>query len=401
MGFCGDIVKYFFKSTCKANVKSCIFSADEFHHILERERYRADRYDSWFTLICFDTPKLIRSSEATTQLINVIISRKFRKTDEVGWMEDGMHIGVILYRATPHGAKIFAESVYMLMGGLETPLVYHLCPYPDKQGNDDSYFNDVLPPAFLKPEIEDHKRMGEKEALPVSQESKQVLPSSFQVSLNKSGANLVFIHKEMRIFVKSMPVWKRVIDIFGAAAGIVIFSPIMLLSIIAIKCSSKGPVIFKQHRCGIDCKPFSFYKFRSMCLDAETKKNELMENNEREGPVFKMSDDPRVTPVGRIIRKWSLDELPQLFNVLKGDMSLVGPRPPTMDEVPKYEKWQNRRLEIKPGITCLWQISARHDKCFKKWTRLDIDYIINRSFLLDLRILLKTVPAVLLHKGAC
>ena len=114
-----------------------------------------------------------------------------------------------------------------------------------------------------------------------------------------------------------------------------------------------------------------------------------------------MTDDPRITPVGRFIRKWSIDELPQLFNVLKGDMSLVGPRPPTLDEVDEYKLWQDRRLEITPGITCLWQIYARHDKCFERWVRLDLEYARRRSFLLDLQILLKTLPAVLSHRGAC
>lgn len=202
-------------------------------------------------------------------------------------------------------------------------------------------------------------------------------------------------------FHKRIPIWKRAMDIVGSISCIIIFSPIMLAIACAIKLTSKGPVLFKQQRSGFGGKPFSFYKFRSMVVDAECMKNDLLEYNHREGPVFKMKDDPRITRIGNFIRKWSLDELPQLFNVMLGDMSLVGPRPPTLDEVARYEKWQDWRLEIKPGITCLWQIYARDDKSFDNWVRLDIEYIERRSLLLDMKILFNTVPAVLSCRGAC
>ena len=203
-----------------------------------------------------------------------------------------------------------------------------------------------------------------------------------------------------QIFVRRIPFWKRAMDIVGAIVGLIIFSPLMLTVAIAIKLTSKGPVIFKQKRAGLGGKPFTFYKFRSMVLDAENKKKGLMKFNFRTGPVFKMTDDPRITSVGKFIRKWSFDELPQFYNVLKGDMSLVGPRPPTLDEVPQYDNWQNRRLEVKPGITCLWQISARHKSDFDNWVRLDIEYVRKQSLLLDLKILILTLPAVLSRKGA-
>jgi len=201
-------------------------------------------------------------------------------------------------------------------------------------------------------------------------------------------------------FVQRMPSWKRVSDIIGAIIGLIIFSPIILIIAIGIKITSEGPVIFKQKRAGLGGRPFTFYKFRSMVVDAEAKKKNLMEFNERTGPVFKMKEDPRVIPIGKIIRKCSLDELPQFYNVLKGDMSLVGPRPPTLDEVSKYEGWQNERLEIKPGITCLWQVFARHKSNFDEWVRLDIKYAQTCCKLLDLKILLLTFPAVLFRKGA-
>lgn len=203
-----------------------------------------------------------------------------------------------------------------------------------------------------------------------------------------------------QIFVRRIPLWKRGMDILGAIVGLVVFSPVMLAVTIAIKLTSKGPVIFKQKRAGLGGKPFTFYKFRSMVIDAEDKKKQLMKFNFRTGPVFKMNNDPRITTVGKFIRKSSLDELPQFYNVLRGDMSLVGPRPPTLDEVPQYDSWQNRRLEVKPGITCIWQISARHDSDFDNWVRLDIEYVKKKSLLLDIKILLLTMPAVLSRKGA-
>lgn len=209
------------------------------------------------------------------------------------------------------------------------------------------------------------------------------------------------VYELKSFFHKRIPIWKRAMDIVGSISCIIIFSPIMLAIACAIKLTSKGPVLFKQQRSGFGGKPFSFYKFRSMVVDADHMKNDLLEYNHREGPVFKMKNDPRITHIGNFIRKWSLDELPQLFNVLLGDMSLVGPRPPTLDEVVRYEKWQDWRLEIKPGITCLWQIYARDDKSFDNWVRLDIEYIERRSLLLDLKILFNTVPAVLSCRGAC
>jgi exopolysaccharide biosynthesis polyprenyl glycosylphosphotransferase len=171
-------------------------------------------------------------------------------------------------------------------------------------------------------------------------------------------------------------------------------------SSIAIKVTSAGPVFFKQQRCGLNGRLFTMYKLRSMVDNAEQARFELEALNEMDGPVFKSSRDPRRTAVGRFLRKFSIDELPQLYNVLRGDMSLVGPRPPLPEEVARYEGWQRRRLSMKPGITCLWQISGRNEISFHDWMKLDLTYIDNWSLLLDLKILLKTVPVVLLGRGA-
>jgi lipopolysaccharide/colanic/teichoic acid biosynthesis glycosyltransferase len=180
----------------------------------------------------------------------------------------------------------------------------------------------------------------------------------------------------------------------------IILSPILVATAIAIKIDSSGPILFRQKRVGLNGRNFTLYKFRSMVKNAEKMREQIEHLNEMSGPVFKIRDDPRLTKVGKFIRKFSIDELPQLFNVLKGDMSLVGIRPPISEEVKKYERWQRRRLSMKPGITCIWQVSGRNKVDFDQWMRMDLNYIDNWSLKLDFKLLLKTIPAVLFTKGA-
>ena len=193
---------------------------------------------------------------------------------------------------------------------------------------------------------------------------------------------------------------RRIFDFVGSIILILILSPVFLLITLAIGLDSRGPAIYRQVRCGLNGRRFTFYKFRSMVQGAETRKGDLLAHNLMDGPVFKMKNDPRVTRVGRFLRKTSLDELPQLFNVLRGDMSFVGPRPPIPEEVEKYEGWQRRRLSMKPGITGLWQVSGRNQIDFQQWMKLDLEYIDNWSMWLDFKILIKTILVVLLRKGA-
>jgi exopolysaccharide biosynthesis polyprenyl glycosylphosphotransferase len=194
---------------------------------------------------------------------------------------------------------------------------------------------------------------------------------------------------------------KRAVDAGLSFAALIVLAPLMLVVAILIKATSPGPVFFAQDRVGMNQRRFRIYKFRSMVIDAEEKKKELAHLNEiADGPAFKMKDDPRITRIGRFIRKTSIDELPQLFNVLHGEMSLVGPRPPLPDEVKRYEWLFRKRLSVKPGITCVWQISGRSNTTFERWMQMDNEYIENWSIWLDLKILVKTVPAVLLGRGA-
>lgn len=193
---------------------------------------------------------------------------------------------------------------------------------------------------------------------------------------------------------------KRAVDLCVSLILFLCTLPVQLVAALAIKMSSRGPIFFRQVRCGLNGRHFTLLKFRTMSAGAEGRLAEISHLNEMSGPVFKASKDPRLTPVGRLLRRHSIDELPQLLNVIRGDMSLVGPRPPLPEEVSRYQPWQHRRLSMKPGITCLWQVSGRNDLDFDRWMALDLKYIDTWSPMLDLKILLKTVPAVLSGRGA-
>jgi lipopolysaccharide/colanic/teichoic acid biosynthesis glycosyltransferase len=193
---------------------------------------------------------------------------------------------------------------------------------------------------------------------------------------------------------------KRLLDLILSGGALLALSPLLLLIAASAKLEDGGPIFYRSTRVGRGGRPFCFWKFRSMIRDAESSRDRLQNLNEVDGPVFKIENDPRITRVDRILRRTSMDELPQFWNVFIGDMSLVGPRPPIAEEVVKYEPWQLRRLSVRPGLTCLWQISGRCRIGFDEWMRLDMEYIDRRSFALDVEILARTIPAVLSGEGA-
>lgn len=194
---------------------------------------------------------------------------------------------------------------------------------------------------------------------------------------------------------------KRLFDITFSSIALVALAPFFLLFAVLIKLSSPGPVFYKQIRCGLNGRKFVLYKFRTMDTNAEERLQELMRFNEMQGPAFKLQDDPRIHPLGKFLRKFSLDEIPQFFNVLRGDMSLIGPRPPLPREVEQYDDWHRRRLRMRPGITCLWQVNGRNKITdFDDWANLDLEYIDNWSLGLDFKILVRTIPVVLMGTGA-
>jgi len=200
-------------------------------------------------------------------------------------------------------------------------------------------------------------------------------------------------HDEFRLLAK------RLIDLLCAGAAAVVLAPFLAIVAVAIKLTSRGPVLFRQQRCGLNGRLFTLLKFRSMVQDAEAMKASLADRNER-SLVFKIKNDPRLTPLGKWLRKFSIDELPQLWNVIRGDMSLVGPRPAVPEEVEQYERWQRRRLRMRPGLTCLWVVEGRDSVDFERWMELDMRYIDNWSLALDWKIILRTIPQVVTGKGA-
>ena len=210
------------------------------------------------------------------------------------------------------------------------------------------------------------------------------------MDLEQSGielGNKIIVEKKYSIY----NFLKRSMDILGALCGILILSPIGIIVAASIKIESKGPIFFGQKRVGKNSKEFIMYKFRSMVTNAEELKEKLQEQNEMSGPMFKMKNDPRITKVGKFIRKTSIDELPQLWNVLKGDMSLVGPRPSLPKEVEEFEPWMKRRLDVKPGLTCYWQVSGRNNIDFEEWMALDVKYVEERNLWVDIKLIFKTV----------
>lgn len=236
--------------------------------------------------------------------------------------------------------------------------------------------------------------------------ARQALFAELNLPTSKAGLRLLQFRHRMKILLweaglGSLFAVKRVMDILGAGVGLLLLSPLLLAVALAIVIEDGRPFLFRQQRVGLNGRVFPFYKFRSMYRNAEAIRQELLARNESaDGVIFKMKQDPRVTRVGRFIRRFSIDELPQLFNVITGDLALVGPRPPLPAEVAEYTLEDRKRLHVKPGLTCFWQIQGRSEIPFKDQVRLDLQYIQSQSILTDIWILLKTIPAVLTGKGA-
>jgi len=218
--------------------------------------------------------------------------------------------------------------------------------------------------------------------------------------LDAHGLTDGYIHYQSVTSKPTQMALKRAFDILSSGIGLWVLAPLLATVALLVRLTSRGPVLFRQTRVGLHGRPFRMLKFRTMVENAEALKAQLAAHNEVDGPVFKMKRDPRITPIGRFLRKFSIDELPQLINVLRGDMSVVGPRPPVPSEVAKYEPWQRRRLSVRPGLTCIWQVSGRNEISFEQWMYMDLQYIDNWSFPKDISLILKTLPVVFTGRGA-
>jgi len=336
-----------------------LHSIEAFRALLERMRARADRTGGEFSLVEFST-RHVQTDDASLMYLVRTLKGHLRLSDEAGRL-DRHSLGVVLPSASAEDAWNLADRV-----GLHYPLDL---PLPECKVY--RYPTDWL-----------------------SNKSAQAGEAKRPASEKKP------VHAMEPLFARRTPTWKRCLDVTAAAAGLIALTPLFALVALSIKITAPGPVFFRQWRTGRGGRKFQLIKFRSMVVDAESQKQALMDRNEQDGPAFKIKHDPRITPLGRFLRATSIDELPQLWNVLVGDMSLVGPRPLPCHEAAACSRWQRRRLDVVPGLTCTWQVAGRSSVSFAEWMRMDLRYVHSRSLQKDLKLLLRTVPAVVFGTGS-
>jgi lipopolysaccharide/colanic/teichoic acid biosynthesis glycosyltransferase len=341
-----------------------LLSVNRLLFFLERARFQANRTDTPFCLIAFTVKPGDCHGKVVSVLANILHDR-LRITDDKGYLEDG-RIGVILPDTPEAGAHVVARDVCH--------------KYRQAGGNNISYEVYVYPSDF---DLDGN-----------------LVTESEELVSDAAGGSKIGVHAMSGLFAIKLPLWKRALDVLCASAALIVLSPVFLVAAAMVKFSSPGPVLFVQRRAGLGGKPFPIYKFRTMRVGADAEKAMLRQFSEQDGPAFKLTNDPRVTKWGQILRSTSIDELPQLLNVIKGDMSLVGPRPLPIEESDECETWHRHRLDVTPGITCIWQVTGRSTVSFSEWVRMDIEYIKSMSLRKDVELLAMTVPSVLLCKGA-
>jgi lipopolysaccharide/colanic/teichoic acid biosynthesis glycosyltransferase len=426
--------------------------------VIRRETSRADRTGRQFCVVLFRVKgggRARRPSVSTCRVARVLL-RRVRQTDDVGWFDD-RHLCAVLPETPAAGARVFAARACDELARRQPRPLSVVYGYPgtsaaDGEADEDHAAVGAGEIAFADPtpaiagrifprssgngghdgDDGHHGRDGlngkraaalaEAVALAeapfgnagelglgVRRQLNAYLLDGVASRLHRADADAA-VDRAIpssrpdgaleELFVHPMPAWKRGLDLAGASFGLLLLSPLLLVTAAAVKLTSPGPVIFAQRRAGLGGRPFTIYKFRTMCVDAERQQAALRDLSEQDGPAFKLTRDPRVTAIGQVLRKTSIDELPQLFNVLKGDMSLVGPRPLPTHEQDGCQPWQRHRLNVTPGLTCIWQVEGRSAVTFDEWVRMDVKYMRRRSLWRDLSILARTIPAVLLRRGA-
>ena len=328
-----------------------LYDGAVFHDTVHRERLRADRTEQPLALLTLTFIGANRSAE-NESLISQLLRERIRATDVVGRTLQGQ-IGILCPDTNPAGALKLSGDLKDILDQGDVQIAYELHLHGEKPFD---------PAEFRDPPI------------PV---------------------------RDLSVWLaQPLPGWKRTVDVAGALLFFLFFSPLLLLVAVAVKATSPGPILFAQERSGLGGQSFQMLKFRSMQKDAEERKYELMDLNKQDGPAFKVEDDPRITAVGRVLRRSSIDELPQFWNVLRGEMSLVGPRPLPTEETRRCKAWHRRRIDVTPGLTCIWQVSGRPRKSFDKWVRLDIQYIQNRTPIHDAQLITRTIPAMIFGEDA-
>ena len=341
-----------------------LYTPEQLTWVLRRERARADRKRSALTIVNFKLDDVAAAGRDRWRLAHEAIT-VLRETDELGWF-DATTLCAVLTDTNAIGADVFIARLYAAMRG--RPIKPDVSIYVDRVADD------------ALPDLLAARRDASASRVPPT-------PQRTTSSLDE-------------LLAEPLPWWKRCVDVVVSSGLIVAASPLLIGSAIAIKLSSPGPAIFRQKRTGLGGRPFTIFKFRTMCIDAEAKKAALRKISEQDGPAFKLERDPRVFAVGAFLRKTSIDELPQLFNVLRGEMTLVGPRPLPVGEADACVGWQQRRHGVTPGLTCIWQVEGRSRVKFDEWMRMDRRYARRRSLFGDLWLVARTVPAVLMRRGA-
>lgn len=356
-----------------------VHSDREFASILNRERDRADRTGQELSMVVFEVGADNGNSAAARHLAPILAHRT-RSTDDIGWLEDG-RIGVVLPHTMPEGAWKFVANVRLAYNGSLPPPDCQVYVYPSSWIPSANGGPDRKPPAGNR--------------IPTPEESDTSGKLSSRVEVEEHVRPIEELESKI---LCGIPFWKRAIDIVGTVLALILLMPLFLLVALLIKVVSPGPILFRQERVGYLGKVFTIWKFRTMHVNADTAVHQqyLSEliNNEKEMTKLDDGKDNRIIPFGKLLRAAGIDELPQLINVLRGDMSLVGPRPCLPYEAREFDPWQARRFDTVPGLTGLWQVSGKNRTTFKEMMRLDIAYTKKRALLLDVKIFVKTIPAI-------
>lgn len=339
-----------------------LLADEEFRFATRAERMRVDRNGSVVSLLLIKLPEPAEDRPGLEFLAKLLEGR-LRLTDTPGLLSDG-RVGVLLPDTNTAGAWKVAEDI-----------------------------SECFPPGPTRPECD--VRVYPPKSRTDGFDRLADLPDEQQVDRRQSPGDA----QDDFFLAQPTPRFKRLVDIVGSLFGLAMAAPILLLASLAIRASSRGPIFFCQEREGIAGRRFKIYKLRTMAVDAEARKAELRAQSHQDGPAFKMHRDPRITPIGRFLRWSSIDELPQLYNVFRGDMSLVGPRPLPTDESEACLRWQRRRLDVVPGMTCTWQVSGRGDVSFDEWVRMDLTYIKKKGLWQDAKLIAWTIPSILFRRG--
>jgi lipopolysaccharide/colanic/teichoic acid biosynthesis glycosyltransferase len=385
-----------------------VLSTNNFQLEVDKEIHRANRrtIDPEFAIVSLDFCDHEVPDEKLDQLID-LFEERLRVSDSIGW--SNMELAILLPETGLEGAELVRDSIVEIADSHDVQIVTSISIYPwddrlmggstqrsnslekGSNGSESTWSDPEQNGDFLSysPRFSNDSGGGVAMLAQPKVESTATGKRVFG-----TGSQLLFSRSE------KTPAWKRSIDVVGSGIGLLLLSPVFAAVAVAIKATSKGPVFFRQEREGKDGEVFHILKFRTMCEDAEAKKDDLRKLSEQDGPAFKLENDPRITNVGKYLRKSCIDELPQLLNVLSGNMSIVGPRPLPVNESHQCLPWQRQRLSVLPGLTCTWQARGGRNIKFAEWMRMDLDYIQNRGFWYDMKLIGETALVVVLHKGS-